>query len=458
MAPPAAVISIPSDVQVSLTTPYAVEQVIAGVIAVGLLGLASAAVAWRSRRSRRTGRWPGLWMGSDGRLSTSKALALGWTAVVAYCLLGLIFVVAAHRTGSVGTYLGRALHPLQGNYLALLGAPFGAYLAAKGIVANRVRRGQVQKSAGDGLHLADLVADDSGNVDLVDFQYTVFNLVAMLFVLTQFASHPGAGLPDIPAALAILTGASAGTYTTNKGLVTNPLALNKISPQVARPGDQVTVHGQNLYVPSVGDAAKPDRGVAVTVGGMAATVVPEQITPSRVVIKVPEPAPGTAWGTALDVELTSNTHRSAGLDTKLTVVQDLPRLRSLTPASGPVGSTVTVHGQYLQPPAGSGGDPTVTVRLAEGTTTVDAEATVVSDQSLTFEVPELPAAVAGPLIVQISVVRPTGVSQALPFTVTTTEQPPRKFRPRQKAPAGLPASHTQVPHAERPVGDEPGGS
>jgi hypothetical protein len=100
----------------------------------------------------------------------------------------------------------------------------------------------------------------------------------------------------------------------------------------------------------------------------------------------------------------------------------------------------------------------VTVRLADGTTTVDAEPTVVSDQSLTFEVPELPAAVAGPMTEQISVVRPTGVSQALPFTVTTTEQPPRKLRPRQKAPAGLTASHTQVPQAERQVGDEPGGS
>lgn len=85
VAPPAAAINIPSDVQVSLTTPHAIERVIAGVITVRLLGLASAAVPWRSRRSRRARRWPGLWMGSDGRLSTSKALALGWTAVVAHC-------------------------------------------------------------------------------------------------------------------------------------------------------------------------------------------------------------------------------------------------------------------------------------------------------------------------------------------------------------------------------------
>jgi len=60
-----------------------------------------------------------------------------------------------------------------------------------------------------------------GSTDLYDFQYTLFNLVALAIVIFLFGAHPGKGFPGIPDFLAILTGGSAAAYTINKGLTSN---------------------------------------------------------------------------------------------------------------------------------------------------------------------------------------------------------------------------------------------
>jgi hypothetical protein len=306
-----------------------------------------------------SGRGKGVLMGKDGRLSTSKTIAVLWTAVVAYCLLTLTFIAA---TGTSTTNLGIAflranVKELGGIYLALLGGPFAAFLFAKLAVPIKMAHGTLQKTDSvEGFNPADLFNDDSGNSDLVDLQYVIFNLVVMVYVLVLFVPHPAiAGLPKIPQQLAVLTGSAAATYILNKGLSKNEPSISALNPSVQRPGGLVVVEGANLWIPETDAGGKPIKST-ITLGNIpgagqvAATVVPLADS-SAVKFQVPV-LPGPFPMTPVDVLVTTNAGRlvTAPPTVKLTIVADVPRIDQISPDPASRGAKMTLTGGYLAGP------------------------------------------------------------------------------------------------------------
>jgi hypothetical protein len=196
-------------------------------------------------------------LGADGRLSTSKTITAAWTVVIGFALITITTMVIAG-----GGSISDKLQPLSDTYLLLLGAPFAALVLAKGIVVTRLQNGTLQKTPiPPTFQASDLTTNDAGQTDLVDFQFLIFNAIAMAYVLVRFCTTPDKGLPEIPAALAGLTSVSALTYTANKAIADNTPKITNI----AQAGAVLTISGVQL-----GGA---NTSVSVTIGQTPVGVV-----------------------------------------------------------------------------------------------------------------------------------------------------------------------------------------
>jgi hypothetical protein len=135
-------------------------------------------------------------IGKDKRVSTSKTTAAVWTYLIASAFLG--FVVA--KFIGQPQALNKIMHSgLAGQYGVLIGGPLGAAIAAKGIVTNQISKNPAAKSAATGnLSPLQLVQNDTGETDLEDFQYIIFNLVAMVYFVGTLVQSPTVGFPHIP--------------------------------------------------------------------------------------------------------------------------------------------------------------------------------------------------------------------------------------------------------------------
>ena len=132
--------------------------------------------------------------------------------------------------------------------------------------------GDLAKPAAAAPAVGQAVTDDAGNADLVDSQYLLFNLVALIYFLGAFFMDPTAGFPNIPTLLFTLTSASAAGYVANKAAINAPPAISGISPQIAKAHDPIEVFGTNLLLPL--DTAPPSfHDIWVTVGGLKAPIV-----------------------------------------------------------------------------------------------------------------------------------------------------------------------------------------
>ena len=165
-------------------------------------------------------------------------------------------------------------HPLQPEYLVLLGIPITAAIAAKALILNKVVAGTLTKTTGtsEGVMagLAETVSNDTGNADLLDSQYVAFNLITLIYFFSAFFSttvaSPSGGLPSIPPTLLALSGVSAAAYVTKK-------ALEKgTAPQVLGVAPRLAVLGRDIYLKVTGagfcSSGTPTALNAVTVGGI----------------------------------------------------------------------------------------------------------------------------------------------------------------------------------------------
>jgi hypothetical protein len=221
--------------------------------------------------------------GKDGKWSTSKSGVLLWTGVIWFAFLAILF----HTQGE-----GIESTVLNAEYLVVLGIPAATALAASGITTNKVNQGEIDKPEQEGngnpiSGVAEIVSDDNGRTDLLDFQYFGFNLILLGFFVLQFFDNPGAGLPDLPDTLLGLSGVSAATYVGKKGLTTDVgPTVRSVVPDKAARGAAITVFGVNL-------ATVRDHDVKVTVGGIETTrpevVIKDTVTELRT--KVPREAP-----------------------------------------------------------------------------------------------------------------------------------------------------------------------
>lgn len=203
-------------------------------------------------------------VGKDQRLSTSKTVAAVWTCLIAAAFLGL---VVAQLLGHPQALDAMAHSGLAGQYGLLIGGPLGAAIVAKGIVGRQVAEDPAAKSVGEGPSAGQLIQDDAGDTDLGDFQYVLFNLVAIVYFVATLLQHPTAGLPHIPDVLLGLTSVSAAGYVTKKALPSSGATAN-LDPTSGPPGSKVTITGTGLLT---GDTAA-SAPVMVVFGTKQATV------------------------------------------------------------------------------------------------------------------------------------------------------------------------------------------
>lgn len=225
-----------------------------------LIGL----LVWVSPSTRHPRPFVDFISGLDGKWSTSKAGVLLWTAAVWFAFLAILF----HTHGD-----GLQKDILKSEYFVVLGIPAVTAVAAKGITTNKVSTGSVDKPKTEGHSdpikgVGELVSDDSGHADLLDFQYFGFSLILLGFFFLQFFGNPDAGLPNLPNTLLALSGVSAATYVGKKGLSDEAgPTIRSVVPPKAAVGESIRILGVNL-------ATVRERTVTVTIGGVE-TPTPE---------------------------------------------------------------------------------------------------------------------------------------------------------------------------------------
>ena len=323
-------------------------------------------------------------LGSDLRLSTSKTVTFAWT-------LFAVWVFAALATIAVSRDQPLQLKTVSDPYLLLLGGPFAALVAAKGILTSKLNNGTAQKSAGDGvLRVGDLVNDDAGRTDLVDLQFVLFNLVPLVYAVVVFARHADRGLPDLPMSLVGLTSVSALTYIGNKAVQQNASMISGLSPASARVGDRVVIQGQNLVPPTT--TGTPATAPQVQVNGVRAVV--ESARADAVEFTVPA---GLLPGQVATVTLTTGaaTAGTGSASTQLTVTADAVVLSSVNPTEAVEGAALTLTGRGftdpLGPPPPVTGEPETAVSAPAPVTVliggISAPVHHVEDRTLVVTVP-----------------------------------------------------------------------
>jgi hypothetical protein len=174
-------------------------------------------------------------LGDDGRTSTSKLQAALWTLAILWAVVSLL---AGAGVEAFGKALGG--ENLREEYLLLLGGPFAAAIAAKGItMKNTLDRPEAKPPKGDdepggiGARVAEVFTNDAGGVDLGDFQYAAFTLVTLAYFAWAFIETPTQGLPPIPGTLLVLVGVSQATYVGKKGLLQPKGDMSPADPKPA---------------------------------------------------------------------------------------------------------------------------------------------------------------------------------------------------------------------------------
>jgi hypothetical protein len=217
-------------------------------------------------RARRAGL-KSLVVGIDGRASTSKLQAVLWTYAVLFTLVYMIVLgrrlLGGVHTPGVHQYGDAMKHFLDAGfrpeYIALLGLPIAGAVAAKGIISGKVVNEQLLKAPasdqpGVGRGLAEVVCGDTGQTDLLDFQYAAFNLVALLYFFISFATtsaiDPSKGMPTIPPTLLSLAGVSTLAYLAKKQLETGLApVITSVTPMRVLLGTdpEIQITGDGFY-------------------------------------------------------------------------------------------------------------------------------------------------------------------------------------------------------------------
>jgi hypothetical protein len=196
--------------------------------------------------------------GTDNRTSTSKTQYVLWTIGVAFALA----YISARTVLGPNTFVcdsnDNTPHncvpdgPVWQQYLILLGVPAAAAVIAKATTSYQVNNGVIQTGQSTQATVADIATDYTGQADLVDVQYLIFNIIAFLYFFAHFL-HAGTFV-TVPSLLLGLTSASAATYTLTKALQSSKPAISTVQPAHIVPDATVTVTGQNLFPAGAGEA------------------------------------------------------------------------------------------------------------------------------------------------------------------------------------------------------------
>lgn len=234
-------------------------------------------------------------VGKDNRTSTSKLVALAWTYAIFY---GLLSLIVARWLGNGAGYRALVRTGLRGEYLLFLGGPYAAAVIAKYKAQSSTDRTTAPVGAANPKQL---VTDDCGDVDLGDFQYVLFNALALAFYLGSLIPHLQQGMPKLPSLLTGLALTSAGGYTAKQLIAQSVPTLLSLLPTDVPRGSAFEVWGDNLIVSATdtpdGTAVPP----TVVVGGAVTAVTASEQTLGADHLTVEVPPNATPGQTKLRV-------------------------------------------------------------------------------------------------------------------------------------------------------------
>lgn len=155
-------------------------------------------------------------IGEDNRLSTSRAVAVGWVLFVVYAVLVLAGRLAGASSPDERDTLIAGLDLARGaGIVTVLAVVCAIAVLVRRVVGLRVLGQRLQKVRADRPRAADLLTDDSGRGSFADIQYVVVGAVALVFAAVRLARRPEQ-LPDLPWGLAVMVLVSAATYVAGK--------------------------------------------------------------------------------------------------------------------------------------------------------------------------------------------------------------------------------------------------
>ncbi|MFD7935919.1 hypothetical protein ACFV4T_15585 [Streptomyces sp. NPDC059755] len=241
-------------------------------------------------------------IGEDNRLSTSRAVAVGWVLLVAYAVLVLVGRLAAASGHAERDALLAGLDLSRGaGVVTVLAVVCGIAVLVRRVVGLRVLGQRLQKVRAHRPRAADLLTDDAGRGTFADIQYVVICAVALAFAAVRLARRPDQ-LPDLPWGLAVVVLVSAATYLAGKYAEGGrPVILSVVRSREAgdldapiRTGDDIEIRGAGFVPPGAQTADRLSRMV-VRIGPVHVHVPLVPVTggfsnPTDAVLTVPVPA------------------------------------------------------------------------------------------------------------------------------------------------------------------------
>ena len=322
-------------------------------------------------------------VGHDGRTSTSKVQSALWTVLLVW---GMSFLLGQHVFDHQDINVVLPSDTWD-QYLVVLGGPFAAAVLAKGIVTTQIANGTLTKTAippTDQATIAQVVQNDSNQTDLVDSQYFLFNVVAIVFFIVEIAAKPV--LPVLPAPLLAVTSGAAALYVGNKAVTTNKPNITSVLPLSPGPGDMMTIIGSNL----LGGGSVDDLSVLLAGVGQLTIAADPAPTDSTIDARLPINAPpGSASITVVNAD-----GNSSDPWTSLSIASTAPAIVGLGSATVTPGSPLSVYGTKLTNALAPGARATV---FFDGANAVSGDVVQapgdIGAQMVTVDVP---AGVAGP--------------------------------------------------------------
>jgi hypothetical protein len=240
--------------------------------------------------------WRWLFIGEDGRPSTSKFQNTAWTAVIlfAYSSIALARLLS-------GQHIMLTITP---NLVIAMGISIITRVSAKAITVNQLSNNAIVKipladvagneagSKGWVLHwdtLRFLFVDDAGRPELGKIQVMAWTFIAVRVYLAEWYAQINAAdaanmdLPTIDGALMVLMGLANGGYLGNKLVIQEPLRLIDVSPNHGPVPQDVIITGTDFGIST--DVSK----VSVLDGNKPTTWQVTARTPKTITIKIPAP-------------------------------------------------------------------------------------------------------------------------------------------------------------------------
>ncbi len=308
-------------------------------------------------------------IGKDKRISTSLTQVALWTVALAGAFLYFISLdlLSDQTAHGFGVTVGKAWSKLPEEYFILLGGPFAAAVIARMSIGTKVEQGRLQKVEANQTGLKDIVSNDDGRGSLVDAQFFVFNLVALVWFAAELI-QTSTKIPSIPPLLVGLTGISALGYTAAKAAESNQPVISSITRRLGtalggiRAGELVEVRGANFIPPG---ASTEEFLPQLVVRFGAVDVLPEietdrqrrviSPTATSIVARVPE----TVQAGSVDISVVT----AAGAESNpraISIIPDKAVITGVEPTTPAAGEPLMLRGRgFRSPTAAPTAQPTV---------------------------------------------------------------------------------------------------